>query len=320
LILHLPDSLLFRPALDRFGRPLPEFDWHRWENHNSTLVGLGLLAALYLYAIGPYRRRAAPEAKLSPWQPVSFFAGLVATFFALNGPIHDLSDYYLFSVHMVQHLILTQLMPPLLLLGTPAFALRPLVRLRWVQAVARVLGRPVTAFCIYSLSFAGWHLQPAYDLMMRNHNVHIVTHLQFMVTAVIMWWPVLSPLPEFPPMSYGGRMIYLFLVGIPMMFVAALITLADVVLYPWYSASPRVWGLSPLDDQRLGGLLMWVPGGLFYWVIMSFVFFAWVRREREADEAEAAVRTGLRPGEGGPPVPGPGGRSPAPRGPDRVAQ
>ena len=152
----------------------------------------------------------------------------------------------------------------------------------------------MVAFTVYSLSFTGWHLQPAYDLMMRNHAVHIVTHLQFMVTAMIMWWPILSPLPEFPRMSPGGTMIYLFLIGIPMMFVAALITLADVVLYPWYSAAPRVWGLSPLDDQKLGGLIMWVPGGLFYWVVMTVVFFAWVRAERAADVQEAVGRPPLR--------------------------
>lgn len=298
MILHIPDTLLAAPTLDRFGRPIPPFDWRVWENHNSTIIGLAILAGLYLWAIGPMRRQAGITERAGGWQIVSFFSGLLVTFLALNGPIHDLSDYYLFSVHMVQHLMLTQLMPPLLLMGLPAFAVRPLVRNAAVLAIARWLTRPAIAFALYTLSFTGWHLQPAYDLMMRNHNVHIVTHLQFMVTAVIMWWPILSPLREVPRMSYGGQMLYLFLIGIPMMVVAALITLADVVLYPWYAGSPRVWGLTPLDDQKLGGITMWVPGGLFYWVVMSFVFFAWVRRERRADLAEAALRergTGVAP-------------------------
>ena len=290
MILHIPDSLLVRRALDRFGRPIPPFDWNRWESHVSTLIGIGVLAGLYLWAIGPMSRRAGITPRATGWQVTSFFSGLAVMFLALNGPVHDLSDYYLFSVHMVQHLLLTQVMPPLLLLGLPEFALRPLIRPRWVRAVAGVLTRPAVAFGLYTVSFTGWHLQPAYDLMMRNHGVHIVTHLQFMFTAVIMWWPVLSPLREFPRMSYGGQMLYLFLIGIPMMAVAALITLAEVVLYPWYSASPRVWGITPLDDQRLGGITMWVPGGLFYWVVMSFVFFAWVRQERRLDDAEAAER------------------------------
>jgi putative membrane protein len=289
LLLHTPDSLA-SIALDRFGRQLPPFDPTRWENHHSTLIGLALLSALYLYAIGPYRRRAGIVERASPGQIVAFFAAMLVAYFALNGPIHDLSDYYLFSIHMVQHLMLTQLMAPLLLLGVPGFALRPLLRPRWVQAVARPLTRPVAAFAVYSLGFSAWHLQPAYDLMMRNHNVHIVTHLQFMATAVLMWWPILSPLRELPRLSHGGQLIYLFLIGLPMMFVAALITLADVVLYPWYTPAPRVFGLTPLDDQKLGGLIMWVPGGLFYWVAMTVVFFRWVSEERRADREEEEAR------------------------------
>ncbi|MBI1795829.1 MAG: cytochrome c oxidase assembly protein [Candidatus Eisenbacteria bacterium] len=290
MILHIPDATLVRSGLDRFGRPIPPFDWHRWEYHVSTLVGIAVLAILYLWAIGPMRRRLADAEPVPPWRIASFFLGLTVAFFALNGPIHDLSDYYLFSVHMAQHLMLTQLMPPLLLLGVPNFALSPLVRPRWVQSIAGFLTRPAVAFALFTLSFTGWHVQPAYDLMMRNHNVHIVTHVQFMVTAVIMWWPILSPMREFPRLPHGGQMLYLFLIGVPMMLVAAMITLADVVLYPWYSGSPRVLGITPLDDQRYGGMLMWVPGGLFYWAAMSIVYFAWVKREGENDAREARER------------------------------
>jgi putative membrane protein len=99
----------------------------------------------------------------------------------------------------------------------------------------------------------------------------------FMMAATIMWWPVMSPSPELPRLSPGLGMLYLFLVGIPMQLVAALITLANRVLYPWYSAAPRMWGLSPLDDQRLGGLLMWVPGNLWMFLAIGVVFFRWAR-------------------------------------------
>jgi putative membrane protein len=288
VILHEAAPALVRVAVARLGRSLPPFDPSRWEYHDSTLVGLAVLTLLYLYAIGPYRRRAAVAGGAGPWRIASFFSGLAVTFFALNGPIHDLSDSYLFSVHMVQHLMLTQLVPPLLLLGLPAFVLEPLVRPGWVKAVGRVLSRPPVAFAVYSVTFSAWHLQPAYDLMMRNHDVHIFTHVLFMVTAVIMWWPVLSPLREFPRLSPPGAMAYLFLLGIPMMLVASLITLADDVLYPWYASAPRVWGLSPLADQKIGGLIMWIPGGMFYWLVMSVVFFRWAAGEQRLDDVEAA--------------------------------
>jgi putative membrane protein len=182
----------------------------------------------------------------------------------------------------VQHLVLTLLFPPLLLLGIPGWLLRPLVRRPGVRAVARALTRPWVAALLFSVSIAAWHVSPLYDLMMRNHEVHIATHLMFMVTATLMWWPVMSPLPELPPLSPGIGMLYLFLVGIPMQMVGALITFADEVLYPWYVTAPRTWGLSPLDDQQLGGLLMWVPGNLWMFAAIGVLFFRWSRESENA--------------------------------------
>jgi putative membrane protein len=146
-----------------------------------------------------------------------------------------------------------------------------------VLAVARLLTRPVVAAVLYTVTIAVWHLVPFYDLMMRSHDVHIATHLMFIVAATILWWPVMSPVPELPRLAYGMGMLYLFLVGIPMQIVAALITLSDEVLYPWYSVAPRTWGLSPLDDQQLGGLLMWVPGNLWMFLAIGVLFFKWAR-------------------------------------------
>jgi putative membrane protein len=225
------------------------------------------------------------------WQAAAFGAGLLVLLVSLNGPIHDLSDYYLFSVHMVQHLLLTLVLPPLLIAGTPGWLLRPLLRAAWVRAVARFLTRALVAAALFSVTLASWHLAPAYDLMMREHAVHIATHLMFMAAATLMWWPVMSPVAELPRLPEGPGMLYLFLVGIPMQVVAALITTADEVLYPWYAAAPRTWGLSPLDDQRLGGLLMWVPGNLYLFLAIGVLFFRWAR-ESERGEGRRAKGEG----------------------------
>ena len=194
--------------------------------------------------------------------------------------MHDLSDYYLFSVHMVQHLLLTLLFPPLLLLGMPGWLLQPLVRRPAVRRVARMVTHPVVAAALFTITIAVWHLAPYYDLMMRSHDVHIATHLMFMVTATLLWWPVISPIPELPRLGYGLGMLYLFLVGIPMQLVAAMITLTDSVLYPWYAVAPRTWNLSPLEDQQLGGLLMWVPGNLWMFLAIGVLFFIWAKESR----------------------------------------
>jgi len=105
---------------------------------------------------------------------------------------------------------------------------------------------------------------------------------------VIMWWPILSPVPELPRGSYMTQLLYLFVLGLPMSLAGALITLADRVLYPFYVSAPRVWGLTPIADQQLGGLLMWVVGTIYLWITATVVWFRWSAREERGD-AERAV-------------------------------
>ncbi|OLC08103.1 MAG: hypothetical protein AUH41_09020 [Gemmatimonadetes bacterium 13_1_40CM_66_11] len=209
-------------------------------------------------------------------------------FLALNGPLHNLSDTYLFSAHMAQHLLLTLVFPPLLLYGTPAWVVRPLLRPRWVMAIARVVTRPLAAAVIFSAPIMIWHVPALYEAALRHHNLHIVQHLVFLATAVIMWWPVLSPVPELPRAQHLAQMLYLFLLGIPMSVTGALITLSDSVLYPFYAAAPRVGGFSPLDDQQIGGLLMWVLGGLMLWIVMTVIWFRYSVWDQRTD-AETEV-------------------------------
>jgi putative membrane protein len=266
--------------MDERPRPTLPYEWG-WSLHPTVLIGTGLLGALYFYGIGPYRRRHGFP-PVSPWQTLSFVAALAVLLLALNGPVHDLSDYYLFSMHMVQHLVLTLVFPPLLLAGIPGWLLGPLLGRSGVLRVARFLTRPLVAALLFSASIALWHTVPFYDLMMRSHEVHIATHLLFMATATLMWWPVMGPAPELPRLPTGISMLYLFLVGIPMQIVAALITFADRILYPWYVAAPRTWGLSPLEDQQLGGLLMWVPGNLWIFAAIGLLFFRWAREDEAA--------------------------------------
>ena len=254
-----------------------------WSVHPSVLAGVAALAALYGYLLGPYRQRIEAPAP-SRWRVLSFSGALLVLLGSLNGPIHDLSDTYLFWVHMGQHLLLTMVFPPLFIAGIPGWlvdrvAARPPVRL-----IARVLTHPVFAGIFFSAILLVWHTVGAYDLMMRNHNVHILTHLMFMVAAVLLWWPVLSPSTALPRLPPGMGMLYLFLVQLPMQLLGAIITFADAPLYTWYLAAPRTWGLAVLDDQKLGGLLMWIPGNLWIWGAMSLLFFQWARRERLNDQ------------------------------------
>jgi putative membrane protein len=222
-------------------------------------------------------------------------------FFSLNGPLHDLSDDYLFSAHMVQHLVLTFVVPPLLIVGTPGWMLRRALQYPWVRGIARVITRPFVCFAAFNVIFAVWHLPPMFNLAMAVHPIHIVEHLMFLVAATLLWWPFLSPLPELPRLSYPGQMLYAFLTTLPMSLVAIYIAMADHVLYPAYAAAPRIIDLSALQDQQLGGLVMWIPGGLYFGGVMTIVFFKWVARDAD-DAASAQVGAPRRPsGDGSPP-------------------
>ena len=253
--------------------------------HWSTVFGLGAIWALWIYRA----RTHAPTHRPTTFQSVIFPLALVIMFFALNGPVHDISDYYLFTGHMVQHLVLTIIVPPLLLLGTPGWMLRPALRIPAVNAFAQRVTTPRAAFTVFNVILAMWHLPPLYNSAMFYHEVHILQHLMFLVGAVIMWWPMLSPLPELPRLSFPGQMLYSFLMTLPMTVISVFIVYSDHVLYPAYASAPRLWGLSPLEDQRLGGLIMWIPGGLFFYLLASLIFLRWSTSQRD-DQAGAQVR------------------------------
>ena len=251
------------------------FDWTLWNADPVVVTGLVLLGAAYV-TLALRHHHGNPVDGIERAKALSFFAGLAVLFGSLTGPVHDLSDYYLFSAHMVQHLLLAFAMPPLLLYGTPGWMLSPLLRHPRVLRLGRVLTRPSSAFAVFNLVLVAWHLPPAYNLAMNDHPIHIVQHLMIMAASVLLWWPVLSPVPELPRAAYPVQLLYLFVVGLPMVVVAIFITMADGMLYPYYAAAPRVWSaLGPHADQHLGGIIMWIPGGLVFLVAISVVFFRW---------------------------------------------
>src|SRR5689334_7370516 len=210
--------------------PVAQIGWTLWTIHWSTVIGLAALGGAYVWGARHLQARAVAAGTEPPvlrrGQRVAFFSGLAVIFLALNGPLHDLSDTYLFSAHMVQHLVLSLAVPPLLLAGTPGWLLRPFLANARVAALARALIRPTRCFILFNVVIAFWHLPPFYNMAMAHHPVHIVQHLTFLVASVLMWWPFLSPLPELPRLSYPGQMLYCFLMVIPMSIVAIYIAMA----------------------------------------------------------------------------------------------
>ena len=289
--------------------PSAQIGWTTFTFHPSTAIGILALGAAYVVrarrgpspsdrypvTIGDGARAEAAQLDAarahpgpSPAQRASFVAALAVLFFTLNGPLHDLSDSYLFSAHMVQHLVLTLVVPPMLILGTPGWMLRPLIRRARVFRVARRLTTVGACFAAFNIVLAFWHLPPLYNYALAHHSVHIVQHLMFIAASVLMWWPITSPLPELPRASYPMQMLYCFFMVIPMSVISIYIAMATTLLYPAYATAPRLWAVAPMMDQQYGGLIMWIPGGLFFYGVMSVVFFKWQQRDAD-DEGSAQV-------------------------------
>jgi putative membrane protein len=275
--------------------------WSSFTVHWSTVFGLGALALLYEWRARAERMKEmlgahSPFSILHSWRRFCFYAALATIFFSLNGWLHDLSDWYLFSAHMVQHLLLTLLMPPLLLAGIPGWMLRPLLKQPLIGGLARVLTRPKVCFATFNIVVALWHVPIFYNAAVESHAIHIVQHLMFMASAVMLWWPVLSQLPELPRLSYPMQMLYLFLTTLPMSVVAVFITYSQNLLYPGYSAAPRILGVTPMQDQLIGGLIMWIPGGLIFFAVISVIFFRW--QNHGAEDSRASAQVDWRPAPG----------------------
>lgn len=243
-----------------------------WQFEPSVVAGIGLLTAAYVVGVALPGR--APAARIA-----AFLTAMLVLSVALVSPIDTIGDRYLFSVHMIQHLLLVLIVPPLMIYGTPGWVVRPLASAPLLGGAVRFLGRGPIAFAVYNGVFALAHLPPIFDLTLRSEGVHIVEHLLFIATGIMAWWPILSPLDEAPRLSYPFQMLYLFLMTLPCSLVGALITLSGDVLYTPYSAAERSLSVAPLSDQQVGGLAMWIGGSVFYFLAFMVVFFLWAQHD-----------------------------------------
>jgi cytochrome c oxidase assembly factor CtaG len=259
-------------------------DW-TWEP--SILIGLVLLTAAYIYAAGPLRRRLdAPP--IGRRHIVFFVLAQTTLVVALLSPLDELGDVYLFSAHMVQHLLLASLWPPLMLASIPTWLARHVLGKGFPSQVFEFATYPVIAIILFNLDIYAWHIPVLYDLTLTNEGVHIVEHLTFMAFGFINFWPILSPIPEMRP-SYPLQVLYLFADGMFMMVLGIVFTFSPVVFYTPYLAAPQLWGISHLSDQQLGGLIMWYPGNLPYGVLLVSAFYRWFEGGGSVSPSQAST-------------------------------
>lgn len=248
---------------------------------------LGYLALIRRY--GPLFHPRPADPAVRPAQVVAFVAGVVALWVASASPVHDLAERYLFSAHMVQHLLQGFVIPPLLLLGIPRWMGEVLLRPRWLRAPLQLLCRPLVAAVAFNVVLLLIHWPAVVDAMLGSEAFHALAHVGLVVVGVAMWMNVVSPVPHvLPRLAPLVQMFYLFLMTLLPTVPASFLTFGEAPLYQAYAAFPRVWGLDVLEDMRIAGLIMKIGGGFLLWGIITVMFFSWASGEERAERAASA--------------------------------
>lgn len=254
----------------------------QWHLHLDVWALIAAFAVLYALAVRRERARRPGEGVVSRFQLGCFASGLGVMWLASDWPVHDVAEGYLYSVHMVQHLLLTLVVALLLLGGIPAWMARNLLG-RGLRVV-RSLSRPVFGLVQFNLVLVLSHWPVVVEATVKYHPLHFVAHAVLLGSAILMWMPVASPLPEIRRIRPPAQMLYLFLQTIVPTVPASFLTFNDRPLYGIYAEFPRLWGISALTDQQSAGLIMKIAGGLFLWGVIAVIFFRWYEAEERKEK------------------------------------
>ena len=269
--------------------------------NSNPLPSLGLFLAAYLYLNG-LSRWERPSHPINRWQRISFFAGLTVILLALQSPIDPLAEHQ-FSIHQAQHLLLRMIGPLLVLGGAPLTpmlrglplwalqgAVRPVVGSRWAHKSYDLFTNPVLTTIVFLATLYLWQVPTPHDLAVRNDVVHALMHSSMLLSGFLFWWLVVDPKPHRSRLHYGLRVLYLGLIVIPNTVLGASITFNGGLIYQAYSDYPQPLGLSPLMDQQLGGLLLWVVGDMMSILAAGIVMAMWWQQEEAKEKLDAASR------------------------------
>jgi putative membrane protein len=279
-------------------RPETSHDlWRAWEFDPLVVVGLGVSAILYAAGLNRLWKSTRIGSGIRRWQAIAFALGWFAAFIALVSPLHPLGRV-LFSAHMTQHEILMLVAAPLMVLG------KPLVVFLWAipnesaraisgctkspswQSVWRAVSNPFSAWLIHLVALWVWHIPALFEATIENNFVHALQHCSFIFSALLFWWAVLHGRDKV--LGYGMAVLYMFSTALHSGILGAILTFTNTLWYPAYDET-SAWGLTPLEDQQLGGLIMWIPASLVYIIAGLTLFAGWLREaELRAAQNELA--------------------------------
>lgn len=259
-----------------------------WHAHVDVWLILGSVVAAYLIWSARHERDTGQAT--SPHDRRLFLSGMAVLFVASEWPLHDLAEHTWYMAHMVQHMAYTLVAAPLLVAGIPAWMWRAAFRVPVLARVWRSVTRPVMAIAIFNGVLLFTHWPAVVTASVGSEPLHLALHCLIVLSAVIMWWPVFSPLPEMPPISPPGQILYLFVQSLVPTIPASFLTFGHQPLYKVYATFPRLFGISAMTDQLIAGLIMKILGGLILWGFIAVIFFRWGTREREQGWDALALR------------------------------
>ena len=267
----------------------PDVPFPPWHPHYDVWAIMLGVAFLYWQAVRRERARRPGETVVSRFQLGCFTGGVAVMWLASDWPIHDLAERYLYSVHMVQHLLFTLVVALLLLAGTPAWMARNLLGRGRRLALVRGMSRPVFGLIQFNLVLVLSHWPTVVTATVQHHPLHFVAHAVLLGSALLMWMPIASPLPEIPRAKPPTQMLYLFLQTIVPTVPASFLTFNSHPLYKIYETFPRLWGISALSDQQVAGLIMKLVGGFYLWMVIGVIFFRWYADEERHSSADGVL-------------------------------
>lgn len=267
----------------------PFADPWRFVSNVEVYLLVAFLIGAYVYMV----RVIGPKAVAPGHQVISrrnlwcFVAAMMLLFVGSTWPLHQIAEGYLYSAHMLQHMMLSYFMPPLVLLATPEWLLRVLVGHKLTYRLVRFFSTPVVAAVLFNGMVMVSHIPGVVNASTTNGPLHYFMHFAIVSTALLMWMPVVGPFKELH-MKPAGKMIYLFLQSVVPTVPAAWLALAEGTVYNHYGDEPvRVWGINPIDDQQIAGLIMKVGGGIFLWTVVITMF---VKRFGKSPDSENTYR------------------------------
>lgn len=276
----------------------PQVALTAWTIDPAEALCLAALLGAYLYAVGPWRVRRLPDEPFPRRQLIYFLSGWLLLALTLFSPLDALGRNYLFAAHTTQLFLIITTVTPLLLLGLPDWLVARLLPARAIRSASRGLLFSGVAIILFNGLILVWHIGPFYEAGLHNQALHDLQNLCFLLAGLLTWWPLITPADAHTRMASAQQILYLVLESLPLDVFGAFTLFAPGIFYHTYAVAPRLWGISAILDQQLGGAILAVPGNILDVILMSIVFFGWIGQM----EREQLARERLQYGDDAPPI------------------